>query len=1367
MAGKQIKGLTIQIGADTLGLDKALSGIESASRKAASELKDVERAIDKVPDSVEMWKQKQTLLNTALEKSREKVKLLETSQKSMQDRLRDGDIDRQAYDKFKEKLEKAKDSLEKLREKQSDMQDKLSRGEIDQGAYDRFREKLEKAETEVRKLEAAEHSMEENLQLGNITQEQYRAFQRELETARANSDSLERQLSDTRTQVERLGNSSDSAADDVNELGDEAQETGEQAQRTADGGISAMTVALGNLVADGIKLAADKLKDFTEDVVRTGTEFEAAMSKVGAISGAAAEDMDALTAKAQEMGASTKFTAAESAEAFSYMAMAGWKTEDMLSGIDGVLSLAAASGEELGTTSDIVTDAMTAFGLGAENAGHFADVLAAASSNANTNVAMMGETFKYVAPIAGSMNYSIEDTAEMIGLMANSGIKATNAGTALRSIITRLSTDAGASGKSLGALGTLTEKLGVQFFNADGSARDFGDVIAETREKWQGLNDEQQTSYGKIIAGTNAISGWLALMNAAPADVEKLSGAIRDCDGAATDMSTTMIDNLQGDMTIMESAVDGMKIALSDSLTPALRDTVQYITTQIPNAQKALEPVFEKGGEIISFAVKELPEITKRAKNMLPVVKSVGAAFVAWQAAEKVLKLGEAIKTGTTLMQALNITMAANPAVAVTAGIVGLTAAIAALSKAQKDDKTIAEEVAEQFERENKAVDDTRKAMDELKDSYRDRAGETQEEFRRTEELWQELDKLTDASGRVKAADKVRAEYILNELNNALGTEYTMTGNQINRYKDLAAEIDNVIAKKKAEAMLDDYYAFASGMAEQAAQSKAEFEAADRTRRTAQTDMDIAKTDYDSALAEWEKVAGVYGKTGGEYAGADNYLDAKIPHDPEKKAVAQRVVEAKNRYETAKETYKNESDNYVKTRANYKEAAEYTSKLREAQTALSEERYDDVPDILYGIIDTARDIENIAENELPEAFADGMEKAVSDMKLTLHAGGQDAVDDFVKALSQAGTIGLKAGKTAKDVFTKEVREGIQKMLGQGYDLTELVKWAKASGFKVGDVFEEDLTEVVQKQLDAGYDITELIGWGIDSGEDIADAFKDNYTDIVQRQLDEGYEVEKLLQWGYNTGVITADEYARLFRSNVSNHLGEGFDTTAFNAWLARYAEDSGNLYGVTFRDVWTRYLYEVNDLIPHNINSEADARLYRSGQYHAFGGYINDEGIIAENGPEFVKFENGAVRIIPLNRMATNTVVRPQEISTTLNEIRNESAVSFTRSISDTSVVNGISQPSVPFMAEGGFLSRGRAVVGEVGPELLEIMNGGARVTPIPQTNVSDKLKQETVQKLFYNDYKITANVSGGYDISKLAEELAREQRRIEEGKGL
>ena len=172
--------------------------------------------------------------------------------------------------------------------------------------------------------------------------------------------------------------------------------------------------------------------------IKVGSDFEAGMSQVQAISGASGEELEKLKEKAKEMGASTKFSATESAEALNYMAMAGWKTEDMLGGIEGIMNLAAASGEDLATTSDIVTDALTAFGMSASDSTHFADILAAASSNANTNVSMMGETFKYVAPLAGSLGYSAEDTATAIGLMANAGIKGSQAGTSLRSIMTRL-----------------------------------------------------------------------------------------------------------------------------------------------------------------------------------------------------------------------------------------------------------------------------------------------------------------------------------------------------------------------------------------------------------------------------------------------------------------------------------------------------------------------------------------------------------------------------------------------------------------------------------------------------------------------------------------------------------------------------------------------------------------------------------------------------------------------------------------------------------------------------------------------------------------------------------------------------------------
>ena len=340
--------------------------------------------------------------------------------------------------------------------------------------------------------------------------------------------------------------------------------------------------------------AIDKIKDFGQAIINTGMEFDAQMSTVASISGATGEELEQLREKAKEMGATTSFSATESAQALEYMAMAGWKTEDMTNGLAGVMNLAAASGEDLATTSDIVTDALTAFGMSAADSGHFADILAVASSNANTNVSMMGETFKYVAPVAGALNISAENTAEAIGLMANAGIKSSQAGTTLRSILTRLSTDAGASSKSLGALGTLTKELGVEFYDSEGKVRNFGTILSEAREQWKTLSAEDSATFAKKIAGEEGISGWLALMNAAPADIEKLNKAIKNCNGAAKEMAKVRLDNLQGDVTIMKSAFEAAQIAISEKLSPVLRKVVGKITEWIPKIQAKLTAAFDK-----------------------------------------------------------------------------------------------------------------------------------------------------------------------------------------------------------------------------------------------------------------------------------------------------------------------------------------------------------------------------------------------------------------------------------------------------------------------------------------------------------------------------------------------------------------------------------------------------------------------------------------------------------------------------------------------------------------------------------------------------------------------------------------------------
>ena len=341
-----------------------------------------------------------------------------------------------------------------------------------------------------------------------------------------------------------------------------------------------------------------------KDTIETYKDFEAAMSQVQAISGATSTELVKLTNKAKEMGATTKFTAEESAQAFNYMAMAGWKTDDMLNGIEGILSLAAASGEDLATTSDIVTDALTAFNMKAGDAGHFSDVLAAAASNANTTVSGMGETFKYAGSMAGSLSYSIEDVALMTGLMANTGIKGTMAGTALNSIFTRLSTNTNGAADAM-------KDLGISFFDSNGQARDLSDVMGELRTATAGMTAEQKSNLANTIAGTQAQKGLLAILNASEEDYNKLADAINNADGVAANMSETMMDNLQGSITLLQSAVDGVKISFGERLSPYVRSLADWLTDQMPAVESGLDEMMDWVDTKVDRMKKKFHDLTE------------------------------------------------------------------------------------------------------------------------------------------------------------------------------------------------------------------------------------------------------------------------------------------------------------------------------------------------------------------------------------------------------------------------------------------------------------------------------------------------------------------------------------------------------------------------------------------------------------------------------------------------------------------------------------------------------------------------------------------------------------------------------------
>lgn len=463
---------------------------------------------------------------------------------------------------------------------------------------------------------------------------------------------------------------------EINKTTNEIRNLGDAAEK-AENGFTVMKGALANLVSSGIQKALGGLKQLSASVFQAGSDFESGMSKVGAISGATGEDLQKLRDKAKEMGASTKFTASESAEAFEYMAMAGWKTGDMLNGISGVMNLAAASGEDLGEVSDIVTDALTAMGYAASDSGHFADVLAAASSNSNTNVGMMGETFKYVAPIAGSMKYSIEDLAVAIGIMANSGIKGEQAGTSLRSVLTRLAAPPEDCASAM-------EELGISITNSDGSMRSLSDVLGILREKFGGLSAAQQEQYAKDIAGQEAMSGLLALVNASPQDFQKLTDSINNCGGAAENMANTMNDNVSGQITLLKSKVEGIMIKVFDDASGSIRRAIDKISESLDSID--WDKVGEQVGNALSKAVDIFKWIIDHGSQITATISGIVVALVTFKTVAAIGKvvssfraLATAIKAAETAQIALNLAQMSNPIGLVVGLIAGLVAAIMVL----------------------------------------------------------------------------------------------------------------------------------------------------------------------------------------------------------------------------------------------------------------------------------------------------------------------------------------------------------------------------------------------------------------------------------------------------------------------------------------------------------------------------------------------------------------------------------------------------------------------------------------------------------------------------------------------------------------
>lgn len=588
-------------------------------------------------------------------------------------------------------------------------------------------------------------------------------------------------------------------ADSVDELEDATQ-------KAADG-FSVMKGALASLVADGIRLAIDGIKELATETFRVGASFEQEMAKVAAISGADAEAVEKLNAKAKEMGETTVFSASEAASAFEYMAMAGWDTEDMLGGIEGVMSLAAASGEDLATTSDIVTDALTAMGYSAGDAGKLADVMAAASSNANTNVGLMGSTFKYAAPLIGAMGYSMEDAAVAIGLMANAGIKGEKSGTALRTILTNLSAPTDKVQKAM-------DRLGISLTDEAGNMRSLDDVMKDLRTGFKDLSETEKTQVAADLAGKEAMSGLLAVVNAAPADYEKLTKAVNNSTGASKEMADTMNDTVNGQVTLLKSKVEGVMIKIFENASGAIREAIQQISDALDKVD--WDAFGKKVGDIVKKVVDFFGKLLKNSKQIIDTLKVVGKTLIAVFVVQKltafitgIIKTVQVIKTlkdalslAATSSTLLSTAMSALPWVAAAAGVAAVVSGIVILANKSDEYKEIVADLTDEEQKNIDKVHELAQAYSDMKEARDESVKQVEAEFNHYEDLKQELDSLVGANGKVKEGYEDRVAFILGELNDALGTEMQMTDGVIENYAKQRQELDGLIEKKRAMAVL-------------------------------------------------------------------------------------------------------------------------------------------------------------------------------------------------------------------------------------------------------------------------------------------------------------------------------------------------------------------------------------------------------------------------------------------------------------------------------------------------------------------------------------------------------------------------------------
>lgn len=726
---------------------EALAKVQEAQSKAVDTLK---AAYSNAKAALETYEKKTDTLKTALKEN-------ETALSSLDGKTREAG---QEWAKYSSQAADAEKKLDELRNTTGDTS---SEEEKLQATIDKARSKMQDLEKETDgaaktagELILEQKSLNSELEKSEAGQEAAAKacnnWEKKLNTAQIQLNNTNAQIELNDKYLQEASESADQCAQSIDEFGKEAKEAGNDSSE-AMGSLATLLASAG--IAD---LCRDAAKALNDCAVAAG-EFHAQMSTVESISGASSEEMKRLIALAKEMGATTQFTANQSGEAMEYMAMAGWDASKMMDGLAGIMNLAAASGEDLGTASDIATDALTAFKMQASESGHFSDILAQTSASANTNVSLLGESFKYVAPLCGTLGYSAEDASIALGLMANAGIKGSQAGTSLKTALANLSapTDKQAA---------MMDKLGISLTDSSGTMLSLREIMGTLRQSFSELDSVEQTAAASTIFGKEAMSGMLNIINASDEDYAKLTKSIDNCSGAAERMAAIRLDNYQGQLTLLESATEGLSIAIGEALTPALGNVVEAATEA---ASAATEFVSEHPQVVaaITAIISVAATLTAGITGITVVIPALVAAF----------------ETVTVALSANPFGLAVTAAAALAAGIVTLTGVMSAQAEADNELQKSADVLTEQINKQ--------------KEAYEALTEENSKTAEHNEALASSLDNLLSKTEK-EVSDHEKIKYVVEQLNEAIpglslaydseSESINMTTEELNKYLDAASK---------------------------------------------------------------------------------------------------------------------------------------------------------------------------------------------------------------------------------------------------------------------------------------------------------------------------------------------------------------------------------------------------------------------------------------------------------------------------------------------------------------------------------------------------------------------------------------------------